>query len=66
MHVVHRSEELSMAPAAHIVQEGLQDFARALEQAHLDAPWLGPEMSHDPVPHMVPFVWRWANNIKKP
>ena len=61
MHVVHRSEELSMAPAATLVQEGLQDFANALERVHLDAPWLGPEMSHDPIPHMVPFVWRWAD-----
>lgn len=59
MHVVHSSEELHMAPAA--VQEGLQDFASALERAHLDAPWLGPEMSHDPIPHMVPFVWHWAD-----
>jgi len=50
-----------MAPAATIVQEGLQDFARALEHAHLDAPWLGPEMEHDPTPKMVPFVWRWAD-----
>src|SRR2546427_10611828 len=50
-----------MAPAATIVQEGLQDFAKALEQAHLNAPWLGREMSHDPILHMMPFVWRWAD-----
>jgi gentisate 1,2-dioxygenase len=48
-----------MALTSHPIPDGLQDFTRALDRAHLDAPWLGPEMSHAPMPQMRPFLWRW-------
>jgi gentisate 1,2-dioxygenase len=38
----------------------LQDFARELERAHLDAPWLGAGLSHAPEASVRPFLWRWT------
>jgi gentisate 1,2-dioxygenase len=50
-----------MALAPTTAPDILQDFTRALDRAHLDAPWLGPEMSHAPITQVRPYLWRWRD-----
>src|SRR5262245_8135388 len=49
-----------MALSSSMAADALQDFVGAVERAHLDAPWTGPVMSHEPRARVQPFCWRWA------
>ncbi|MBI3329177.1 MAG: cupin domain-containing protein [Nitrospinae bacterium] len=50
-----------MALSSATAADALQEFVGAVERAHLDAPWAGPVMSHEPKPRVIPFRWRWAD-----
>ena len=49
-----------MALSSSLAADALQEFAGAVERAHLDAPWTGPVMSHEPNTRVQPFRWRWT------
>lgn len=49
-----------MALSARMATDALQEFVGAVEQAHLDAPWTGQVMSHEPKSRVQPFRWRWS------
>ena len=47
-----------MALKAMTAADALQEFVHSVEQAHLDAPWTGQVMSHEPKTQVLPFLWR--------
>jgi gentisate 1,2-dioxygenase len=49
-----------MALSSTMATDALPEFVGAVERAHLDAPWTGPGMSHEPRSRVRPFRWRWA------
>ena len=49
-----------MAVSSPLATDALQEFVAAVEGAHLDAPWTGPVMSHEPKARVLPFRWRWT------
>ena len=49
-----------MALSSSLAADALQEFAGAVERVHLDAPWTGPVMSHEPNTRVQPFRWRWT------
>ena len=50
-----------MALTSPIVQEGLQDFARALERRTWMPRGLGPRCPTPLCRRCVPFLWRWTD-----
>jgi gentisate 1,2-dioxygenase len=49
-----------MALSSSLAADAMQEFAGAVERAHLDAPWADPGMSPAPKTRVLPFRWRWA------
>lgn len=49
-----------MALKSMTAADALQDFIGAVARAHLNAPWTGEGMLHDPRPRVRPCLWRWA------
>jgi hypothetical protein len=45
-----------MALSSTMATDALQEFVGAVERAHLDAPWTGPVMSHEPKSRVLPFA----------
>jgi hypothetical protein len=45
-----------MALSSTMATGALQEFIGAVERAHLDAPWTGPVMSHEPKSRVLPFT----------
>ena len=43
-----------------MASDALQEFVGGVERAHLDAPWTGQVMSHEPKSRVQPLRWRWS------